>query len=249
APQTIHPLKNQWKVTSFKRRPTVDSAPDVTDTGTPTDQKKASTSSSSTPNARTLLFETTGFGLAAGELVLFDSRQAGAANPVDPPVTLVTASAPFQGKDSQTYIKVALEPAVRIPADTDLSTLRARRPTQTSTPTNNQPVVAGGDKNNPPQAVSNVSGGTQVFFDQAPTGFRRSDPVIVARNLGEAGAQYAFATVSDVKAAAVKLTNIPSQTVSTGDGSATIPSPVVAATQLTLTPALPTSFVNNASEL
>jgi hypothetical protein len=247
--QTIHPLKNQWKVSSFKRRPTVDTAPDVTDAAAPTDQKKAAPSSPNQPNVRTLLFETTGFGLAAGELVLFDSRQAGATNPVDPPVALVSASAPFQGKDSQTYIKTTLEPGVRIPADTDLSTLRARRPTQTTTATNNQPVGSGSDKSNSPQPVANVPGGTQVFFDQSPTGFRRSDPVIVARNLGEAGAQYAFVTVGDVKAAAVKLTNIPSQTVSTKDGSVTIPSPVVAATQLTLTPALPASFVNNPSEL
>ena len=242
AAQSIHPLKNQWKVTSFKRRPTVDAAPDVNDTGTATDQKKATPSSSSGPNVRTLLFETTGFGLAAGELVLFDSRQAGAANPVDPPVTLVTASEPFEGKDAQTYLKVTLKPEVRIPGDTDLTTLRARRPTQTSTPTNNQPVVTGSDKNNPPAAVRNVGNTTVVFLDQAPAGFRRSDPVIVARNLGEAGADYRFVTVTEVKAAAVKLTNIPEQKVQTGEGEATVPSPVVAATQLTLTPALPPAW-------
>jgi predicted phage baseplate assembly protein len=245
APQSIHPLKNQWKVSSFKRRPTVDVAPDVNDTETTTDQKKATPSSPSGPNVKTLLFETTGFGLAAGELVLFDSRVAGTTNPVEPPATLVTASEPFEGKDAQTYIKVTLEPAVRIPGDTDLSTLRARRPTQTSTPTNNDPVVAGVDKNNQPDPVENVSGGTRIFLDQAPAGFRRNDPVIVALNLGESGARYKFATVSEVKAAAVKLTNIPPQTVSTSEGDATIPSPVIAATQLTITPQLPSEFLAN----
>src|SRR6185437_15995560 len=32
---TIHPLQNQWKVAVFKRRPTVDAAPDGTDTRAP----------------------------------------------------------------------------------------------------------------------------------------------------------------------------------------------------------------------
>ena len=74
AETALHPLKNQWKVASFKRRPTVDVAPDVTDTGAPTNQKKSGPTSSA-PNVRTLLFESAGFGLAAGELVLLDSRQ------------------------------------------------------------------------------------------------------------------------------------------------------------------------------
>lgn len=236
AAHTIHPLKNQWKLTRFKRRPTVDAAP------------------AGGANVQTLLFETAGFGLAAGELVLFDSRQAGAANPVDPPVTRVAAAEPFEGKDALTYIRVALEPAVRIAAETDLSALRARRPTQTAMPTNNTPVIENGGKSTP-APVENVSGGTRVFFDQAPGTFRRSDPVIVARNLGSAEAEYAFGTVSSVRAAAVRLKSIPSQTVeipqpdNKPDLSMTIPSPTVAATELTLQPALPASFVSNPEEL
>ncbi len=251
---TLHPLKNQWKVTSFKRRPTVDTAPDMTDTGAATDQKMSSPTASG-PNVRALLFETAGFGLAADELVLFDSRQAGTADPVDPPVTRVTATEPFEGKDTLTYIRVTLEPAVRIPAGWDLWTLRARRPTQTATPTNNAPIVQGGDKTIPPRPVENVSGGTRVFFDQAPGAFRRSDPIIVARNLGSAAAEYAFRTIGAVRAAAVRLTSIPPQPISIPqpdnkpDLPVTIPSPTVAATELTLEPALPPSFVINAEEL
>ena len=251
AETTIHPLKNQWKVASFKRRPTVDVAPDVTDTGAPTNQKKSGPTSSA-PNVHTLLFESAGFGLAAGELVLLDSRQAGVANPVEPPATLVTASEPFEGKDGLTYLRVTLEPAVRIPPDTDLSTLRGRRPTQTTTPTNNQPVVEDGGKSTPP-AVENVSGGTRVFLDQGPGAFRQSAPVIVARNLGGAEAQYAFATISAVRAAAVRVTSIPPQPVPIpqpdNDPPLSIPSPTMPATELTLQPPLPALFVSNPSGL
>ncbi|MDT5156603.1 MAG: hypothetical protein QOH51_960 [Acidobacteriota bacterium] len=249
---SIHPLKNQWKVSSFKRRPTVDVAPDVNDTGAATNQKKSSPSSSA-PNVRSLLFDTAGFGLAKGELVLLESRQAG-ANPVEPPATLVTASDSFNGKDSQTYLRVTLEPAVRIPGDTDLSTLRARRPTQTATPTSNQPITTGGGKS-ATQVVMNLGDGTHAFFDQGPSAFRRSDPVIVARNMGSAQAEYAFTTISNVRAAAVRVKSIPEQPVSIPqpdnkpDLTMTIPSPTVAATELTLQPALPLSFVNNPSEL
>lgn len=250
---TIHPLKNQWKVTSFKRRPTVDTAPDVSDTGAATDQKMTSPSASG-PNVRNLLFETTGFGLAADELVLFDSRRAGAANPVQPPVARVTATKPFEGKDSLTYLRVTLEPAVRIPGETDLSTLRARRPTQTATPTNNEPIINDGGKTAPP-SVANVSGGTRVFFDQGPGAFRRSDPIIVARNLGRAEAEYEFATISSIRAAAVRIMSIPPQTVpipqpdNKPDLSVPIPSPTVAATELSIQPALPPLFVENPDEL
>jgi hypothetical protein len=250
---TIHPLKNQWKVTSFKRRPTVDTAPDVSDTGAATDQTTTSPSASG-PNVRDLLFETAGFGLAADGLVLFDSRQAGAANPVDPPVTLVTGTEPFEGKDSLTYIRVTLEPAVRIPGETDLSTLRARRPTQTATPTNNEPIINDGGKTNPP-SVENVSGGTRAFFDQGPSAFRQSAPIVVARNLGRSEAEYAFATISSVRAAAVRIASIPPQTVSIPQPAPAlpltmpIPSPTVAATELTLQPALAASFVDNPDEL
>ncbi|HEX7177281.1 MAG TPA: hypothetical protein VF240_18635 [Pyrinomonadaceae bacterium] len=252
--QTIHPLKNQWKVTSFKRRPVVDTAPDVTETSAPTDQKKAAPAVG-TPNVRALLFETAGFGLAAGEMVLLDSRQVVEENPVEPPVSLVTASEPFAGKDSVTYIRATLEPGVRIPADTDLSTLRARRPTQTATPTVNQPVGPGGGKGKgTTPAVRNVSGKTHVFFDQTPGAFRKSDPIIVARNLGGREAEYRFATVASAQPAAVKLTNIPEQKVSVPqqsgpDKTVTIPSPTVAATELVIEPALPLSFINHADEL
>ena len=234
AETTIHPLMNQWTVASFKRHPTVDAAPAAAGTGAPT----------TGPNVHTLLFESAGFGLAAGELVLVDSRPPEATNAIEPAATLVTASEPFAGKDGLTYLQVTLEPAVSIPADTDLSTLRGRRPTQTATPTSNQPVVEGGGKSKPP-AVENSTDSTRVFLDQGPGVFRQSAPVIVARDLGGAEAQYVFATISAVRAAAVQVTSIPPQTVS----GATIPSPTVAATELTLRPPLPAAFVSNPGQL
>jgi hypothetical protein len=241
AETAIHPLKNQWKADSFKRRPTVDVAPDVTDTGA--------------PNVPTLLFESAGFGLAAGELVLLDSRPPVEDNPVEPPATLVTASEPFEGKDGLTYLQVTLEPAVRIPAHIDLSTLRGRRPTQTATPTSNEPVVNDGGKSKPPAVKNDGKGGTRVFLDLGPGAFRQSAPVIVAHNLGGAEAQYAFATISAVRAAAVRVTSIPPQPVSIPQPDnkpaleATIPPLAVPATELTLRPQLPSPFVSNPSEL
>lgn len=252
AETTIHPLMNQWRVASFKRHPTVDVAPDVTDTGAPTSEKKTGPTSTA-PNVHTLLFESAGFGLAAGELVLLDSRPS-VVNPVEPQATLVTASEPFEGKDGLTYLRVTLEPAVSIAADIDLSTLRGRRPTQTATPTSNQPVVDDGGKLTPP-VVENDQDGTRVYLDQGPGAFRQSAPVIVARDLGGAEAQYVFATISAVRAAAVRVMSIPPQTVpipqpdGKPDLEATIPSPAVPATELTLRPPLSALFVSNPSEL
>jgi hypothetical protein len=255
-PATIHPLKNQWTISRFKRRPTVDVAPDVADSGTATNQNKASPAESN-PNVRQLLFETAGFGLAVGEFVLFDSRDPGAENPVDPPVTLVTASESFEGKDLLTYIRVTLEPPVKIGAETDLSRLRARRPTQTATPTTNTPKISGGSQKISPSPVENLPGsdGTRIFFDQRPAGFRRAESIIVARNLGSAEAEYAFAKIDSVRAAAVEVTSIPSQTILIPQPDnkpalpMTIPSPSVAATELILKPTLPLSFVANVAEL
>jgi hypothetical protein len=257
APWTIHPLKNKWTVISFKRQPTIDALPDVTDAGGNTKQKKSSASTGE-PLVRQLLFETARFGLAADELVLFESRHSGTENPVDPAVSLVTASEPFEGKDSLTYIRVTLEPAVRIDAEADLSQLRARRPTQTAAPTSNVPLKTNGDKKAPPSpAVENPpgSGGTRAYFDLPASTFRRSDPMIVARNLGSAEAQYAFATIDSVLTAAVTVTSIPPQQVPIPQPEGedplivTVPSPTVPAAELILKPAVPSDFVSHADEL
>ncbi|MEX2261848.1 MAG: hypothetical protein WD696_07840, partial [Bryobacteraceae bacterium] len=80
---------------------------------------------------------------------------------------------------------------------------------------------------------------------QLPGGLRRSDPIIVARNLGSAEAEYAFATITSIRVGAVKITSIPPQTIE----NVTIPSPTVAATELTFQPALSESFELNPEEL
>lgn len=244
---TIHPLKNQWTVASFKRHPTVDAAPVVTDSGSPSKDKKAGAGPSG-PNVRQLLFETAGFGLAKGQLALLESRQAG-SNPVSPPVTLVTAVESFAGKDSVTYNRVTFQPAVTIGADVDLSTLRARISTQTASPTANTPIATDGSKNTP-SAVDNVTGSTRVYFDGPPNAFRRSEPMIVAMNFGSPNAQYAATTITSVKGAAVRVTSIPSQTIEVPQfegpsKTVTIPSPAIAATELLLAPPLPSSFTTN----
>jgi hypothetical protein len=238
-PWTIHPLKNQWKVTSFKRRPTLDAAPSAIDGG----------------NVRTLLFETQGFGLAKNEMVLFESRET-TVSPVDPPVSLVTATDSIEGRDSLTYVRVTLQPAVTIDGETDLSQLRARRPTQSATPTVNEPVDTEGGNTAPPP-VGNLpdSGGTRVYLDLGPASFRQSDPIIAVLNLGSPEAQYALTTVSSVKAASVTVTGIPPQQLSIPqpddepDLVVPIPSPTVPATELILQPELAEDFVDNPDKL
>jgi hypothetical protein len=243
-------LKNQWIIRRFKRRPTVDLAPDITDAQAPANQKKGAPAPA-TPNVRQLLFETAGFGLAANELVLFESRQAGMAAPADPAVSRVTAIESIEGKDLLTYNRVTLVPPVRIELDVDLSQLRARRTTQTVAPTRNRPVVPGEGKTTH-TAVENLPGsqGTRVFVDQPPGMFRRSDPIIVARNLGSASAEYRVATIDSVRAAAVTVTSIPSQSIDVpGQGTVTVPSPSIAATELILKPTIDDAFANNDEQL
>lgn len=249
-PATIHPLKNQWIIRTFKRRPTVDPAPDITDTQAPANQKKGNPPPAA-PNVRQLLFETAGFGLAANELVLFESRQAGAATPVDPRVSRVTAIESIEGKDLLTYNRVTLAPPVRIELDVDLSQLRARRPTQTATPTRNEPVVPGENGKTTHTAVENLPGsqGTRVYIDLPPGVFRRSESIIVARNLASASAEYRVATIDSVRAAAVKVTSIPPQVIDVGDDTAVVPSPSIAATELILKPTLDDVFANNDEQL
>ena len=238
APLTIHPLKNQWIIRTFKRRPTIDPAPATT-----------------TPNVRQLLFETAGFGLAANELVLFDSRQAGAASPVEPAASRAAAIESIQGKDLLTYNQVSLEPPVRIEPDTDLSQIRARRPTQTATPTRNKPIVPGDAKTTHP-AVENLPGsdGTRVFVDQPPNVFRRSEPIIVAFDLGAASPRYAVATIESVRAAAVTVTSIPTQTIDIPQPDGTslpvqIDSPSIAATELILKPTIDATLAGSPDRL
>ncbi len=212
-PYVIHPLKNQWKIESFKRRPTIDTTAAVNDTGATKTDKKAG-SSSSGPNVSSLLFEPAGFGLVAAEPVLFESRQPGTAIPVSPQVTLVSAAEDFEGKDSLTYIRVSLQPSVTIDPTTDLFTIKARRSTQTVAPTSNDPVISDNNSKTNPPAVDNPStGGTRIFLDGAPSSFRRTDPIIVARNLGSASAEYRFCTIESVKAAAVTVSSIPAQDI------------------------------------
>jgi hypothetical protein len=237
---SIHPLKNEWKVTPFRRRPTVDAGSFVGEEGEGKDKTGAG------PNrVNRLLFEPTGFGLAAGELVVIEPRQPGSSD-FESQVSRVVSSEPFAGKDGKSYIRIALEPPIVIEPEVDLSTLRARRPAQTAVATSNQPIGSGKET---PEPIENVSGGTRVYFDQAPIGFRISDPMVVAKNFSGDEPAYLLVKVTSVKAAAVRVTSIPEQTVPVQDGpDITVPSPAVPATELMLSPALPSTF-QNPSEL
>ncbi len=229
----IHPLKNQWEVAPFQRRPTVDSSNFEGDAGA---GKKEG---SNVNRVNRLLFETRGFGLAADELTLIDARQPGESD-FSAQVSRVTASEPFGGKDGRSYIRVSLEPPVVIEPDVDLSTLRGRRPTQTAVVTANEPI--GGGKASE-LALQNIAGGTRVYFDKPPTTFRLSDPIVVARNFRGDEPAYFLVTVTSVEAAAVRVTSIPAQTFPVDDApDVVVPSPAIAATKLVVAPALPTDF-------
>ncbi len=237
AETTVHRLANSWTVAPFKRRPTVDAA--QSSEAAPPSKGAPATSD---PSVDHILFEPQGFGLALDDLVLFDSRDPETPLPKQPLVTRVIAAAPFQGKDGAAYIRVGFDPPIAIPADFDLTQLRVRKPVRTRAATASTPVVKGQPKGStgPIGTVSPPANGLMVFFDGAPEGFRRSDPVIVARNLASFEAAFAATTVHSLRAAAVKLDSIPEQTVEVETGTkndkteVTVPSPVVAATELVL---------------
>ncbi|MBI1356588.1 MAG: hypothetical protein GC160_19780 [Acidobacteria bacterium] len=231
AETAIHPLKNQWKVVPFQRRPTIDASNFEGDAGA---EKKEGSNAN---RVNRLLFEPRGFGLAADELVLIDVHKPGDSD-FAAQATRVTASEPFSGKDGKSYIRVSLDPPAVIEPDVDLSTLRARRPTQSAAVTANEPIGSG-KSTEPP--LENVSGGTRVYFDKPPTTFRLSDPIIVSRNFSGDEPAYRLVKITSVKAAAVRIASIPGATASD-------PSPAMPATELIVSPALPSTF-QNPSEL
>lgn len=223
-PTAVHPLKNQWTVEPFTRRPTIDATTELADTS-----GKKGKASGSTPLVRHLLFEPTGFGLATESLVLFESRDPQTPDAVDPKVTRVQSTEPFEGKDGRTYMRATFEPPLTIPPDFDLSMLRVRRPVQTVVSTANEPVGEAKVTELPVENVSTPAGTTRVYLDGAPRGFRLDDPVIVARDLSGTDPVYAPTTVRRVLPAAVKITSIP---VTSGDSPPKMP-----ATELSLEPA------------
>src|SRR5262249_40402102 len=81
------------------------------------------------------LFETSGFGLAPGRLVLFEVGE-------DRFVERVAAVSTFAGKDGKVYAKVELDQTgsggVTIPSDTKVSDVKVLTPTVSAVLTNNK---------------------------------------------------------------------------------------------------------------
>ena len=222
----IHPLKNTWTIAPFKRRPTVDAPNDGSAAaGTFADAKGKDASAAGSSAVDRLLFEPEGFGLAVDDLILFDSRDPEIATPATPAVTRVTQVVPFAGKDGASYIQVTFDPAVTVEPDFDLTQLRVRKPIRSRTATANKPVGPAKQMQDAVETVSPPSNGLRVYFDGPPEGFRRSDPVIVARSLASFEPDFTAATVHSVSAAAVRVDSIPPQPL----GDVTVPSPSVVA--------------------
>jgi hypothetical protein len=242
AETTIHRLSNAWTVALFKRRPTIDPA----ESGPAAAASKGAPGPAD-PSVDHLLFEPQGFGLAADDLVLLDSRNPAAPLPGGAIVSRVVEAAPFAGKDGASYLRARFAPPVAIPADFDLTELRVRKPVRTRAATANKPI----NKDDPKAAVAAIAtvasppNGLRVYLDGAPEGFRRADPVIVARNLAGAEPRYAATTVARVGAAAVKVDSIPSQTVN----GVTVPPPSIAATELVLQAGAAWTLGTSADEL
>ena len=237
----IHPLWNEWKVQPFRRRPTVDSTSFVGDTA---EQGGGKDKSGNLVNR--LLFLPQGFGLAVDELVVIEARDPGESD-FESQSSRVVATEPFVGKDGKTYTQVSLEPPIAIEPDVDLSTLRAMRPTQAAIATSNQPIGSGNSGKETPAIIENIDDVTVVYFDGAPTAFRLSDPIVVARNYSGDEPAYELREVSGVKAAAVIVKSIPEDTIPHPDPTMSdiiVPSPRVVATELRLSPKLLTPFLN-----
>lgn len=248
----IDPLLNSWTVAPFRRRPTVDAsffvgASDGMEEGGKSGSSgtggKSAQSGATENRVNRLLFLPAGFGLAAGEPCLIEARTAGAS--FEEQVSRVTAIEPFEGKDAKSYTRASLEPAITIAPEVDLSTLRARRPTQVAVATANDPVGPAKEK---PAALENVGAQTRLYLDGPPTAFRISDPVIVARNLAGEEPVFRFTRVVQVKAAAVTVSSIPPVPAPTDeDANRVIPSPSIAATELRLSPAVSDEFLDTAA--
>jgi hypothetical protein len=234
AETVIHPLLNSWTVAPFRRHPTVDPSFFVGDTAAPEGDKKSDKSGSGENRINRLLFLPEGFGLAEAELVLIEARPG---HSFKEKVSRVTTIEPFTGSDGKSYSRAALDPFIVIEETLDLSTLRAKRPTQQAVATVNEPV--GGEA-----PLSNTGGQTRLFVDGLPAIFRTNDPVIVARDLNGDDPGFAFARIAEVIPAATRVTSIPEVTVKTVAGEEVpINQPVIAATELRLAPALAAEFL------
>jgi hypothetical protein len=231
----IHPLWNQWNVEPFRRRPTVDSTLFVDDESNDGSKSK---SGSGQNRVDQLLFLSQGFGLAVDELVVIEARDPGESD-FESQTSRVVSSEPFVGKDGKSYTRVSLKPPIAIELDVDLSTLRARRPTQVAIATANEPIGSAKDK---PQAVENAGNETVVYLDGAPNAFRLSDPVVAAIDYSGAEPAYRLVVVTGVEAAAVTVASIPPETID-NQNQTPVPSPRVVATKLRLSPALDSSFL------
>jgi hypothetical protein len=224
-PTTVHPLKNAWRVEPFSRHPTVDVEPTAGDK----EGKLAKSGGGSDPAIRQLLFRPAGLGLAVDALMLVESRDSTADDAPAPQVTRVTSMEPFTGKDGVTYVRVGFEPALTISPKLDLGRLRVRRPVQSIVATANVPLVLGNDNTKDlTPAIKDASGSTRVYFDGMQPALRRRDGVIVAKNLGSAEPEYAYTTIGEVRAAAVRIITLPVEPEN---------HPVVPATVVRLTPA------------
>ena len=237
----IHPLLNSWAVEPFRRRPTVDTSFFVGDTSAPEGDKKSGKSGSGENRVNRILFLPEGFGLAEAELCLIEARPGEA---FDEEVSRITKIESFGGSDGKSYSRAAMRPSIVIDDEVDLSTLRARRPTQQVLPTVNEPKGSG-KTGLPPLSNPNPGEPTRLFVDGAPTPFRVNDPVIVALDLDGDDPGCHFARITSVTPSVAEMTGIPPGTFTDADGdSVPLPAPKIVVTELQLSPPVPEEFLN-----
>jgi len=242
AEKVIHPLLNSWSVAPFRRQPTVDASFFVGDSAAPEGDKKTGKTGSGENRVNRMLFLPDGFGLAEAELCLIEARPG---HDFDEQVSRVTSIESFGGSDGKSYSRAALDPAIVIGEEVDLSTLRSRRPTQQVVPTVNEPIDTENTSKSPAPALLNEGGETRLVVDGPPTPFRTGDPIIVALDLGGDDPGYHFARLTSVRPAAAKVTSIPPGTFEDAKGNLVdLPSPTIVVTELRLAPQLPSGFIN-----
>ena len=158
--------------------------------------------------------------------------------------------ADFEGKDPLTYIRVTLEPAVAIdrrhrPLDAAGAAADPDRDADAATSRSSRTTA--GRRHLRPWRTVRAARGSFSIRGRAPSG--GPDPIIVRANLGVCCRQYAFATISSVRAAAVTgHEHPPSGHVGPGAGCDRHGPPTslaVAATELILQPPCRRPCVDN----
>jgi len=242
---TIYPQLNTWSVEPFRREPKVDASFFVTELGLP-DNSVNSEQDSGENLVNRPLFLTQNFGLAESELCLIEAKPG---KQFQEQGTRVRTIEGFGGIDGKSYNRVRIDPPIVIDPAIDLSTLRARRPTQQMVATVNAPisstksstdVLANKRRRSDARAESTV-----LYTDASPNLFRANDPIIAVYNADNADQTLAFTRISEAAPAAATVASIPPVTINVAEPGEDVEfKPSIVVTRIVMRPAIPDEFID-----